>query len=312
MPGIAPLLRVLLLLLEGTTLLSGIPAQRIRVRRQNMKVRINATGDTIVMKFVRPSPDVKLEGYILGYGSSMFSKQFIQLPENGQPYETEMDAEPKYLVAVQPIPANDVKKHCTGKVNLEKPLHLVIGSISPTAVLLSWGNYLKTPYEGNIMNECLEDGFYTIRYRERNRNWIYQTCPTSDTVIDNLKPNTPYEFGVRSNKDDRSGTWSKPVIHNTSMGNKNRQKSYKPRNSPPVKLGTPLFAPRYALHNGTGPRTPTLFKNPGFPGAPRTSFGDYRSFFLFSLFAYFYFSSSLGNREVAHTAQHKSFLKGFY
>uniref|UniRef100_A0A3Q3WJ21 Fibronectin type-III domain-containing protein n=1 Tax=Mola mola TaxID=94237 RepID=A0A3Q3WJ21_MOLML len=190
------------------------------VRRQNMKVRINATGDTIVMKFVRPSADVKLEGYILGYGSNMFSKQFIQLPENGQPYETEMDAEPKYLVAVQPIPVNDVKKHCTGKVNLEKPLHLVIGSVSPTAVLLSWGNYLKTPYEGNIMNECLEDGFYTIRYRERNRKWIYQTCPTSDTVIDNLKPNTPYEFGVRSNKDDRRGVWSKPVIHNTNMGGK--------------------------------------------------------------------------------------------
>lgn len=60
------------------------------VRRQNMKVRINATGDTIVMKFLRPSPNVKLEGYILGYGSNMFSKQFIQLPENGQPYETEV------------------------------------------------------------------------------------------------------------------------------------------------------------------------------------------------------------------------------
>uniref|UniRef100_A0A665U667 ABI family, member 3 (NESH) binding protein b n=1 Tax=Echeneis naucrates TaxID=173247 RepID=A0A665U667_ECHNA len=200
------------------------------VRRQNMKVRINATGDTIVMKFVHPSPDVKLEGYILGYGSSLFSKQFIQLPENGQPYETEMDAEPKYLVAVQPIPVNDVKKHCTGKVNLEKPLQLVIGSVSPTAVLLSWGNFLKTPYEGNIMNECLEDGYYTIRYRERNRKWIYQTCPTSDTVIDNLKPNTPYEFGVRPNKDDRSGTWSKPVIHNTNMSNKNTQKPYKTRN----------------------------------------------------------------------------------
>ncbi|CAF95796.1 unnamed protein product, partial [Tetraodon nigroviridis] len=185
-------------------------------RRQNMKVRINATGDTIVMKFVRPNPEVKLEGYILGYGSSMFSKQFIQLPENGQPYETEMDAEPKYLVAVQPIPVNDVKKHCTGKVNLEKPLHLVIDSVSPTTVLLSWGNHLKTPYEGNILNECLEDGFYTIRYRERNRKWIYQTCPTSETVIDNLKPNTPYEFGVRSNKDDRRGTWSKPVVHSTN------------------------------------------------------------------------------------------------
>lgn len=26
------------------------------------------------------------------------------------------DAEPKYLVAVQPIPTNDVKKHCTGSM----------------------------------------------------------------------------------------------------------------------------------------------------------------------------------------------------
>uniref|UniRef100_A0A8C7M9Y3 ABI family, member 3 (NESH) binding protein b n=1 Tax=Oncorhynchus kisutch TaxID=8019 RepID=A0A8C7M9Y3_ONCKI len=275
------LLRVSLLLLSGSILLNCIPAQRIRVRRQNMKVRINATGDTIVMKFVRPNPDTKLEGYILGYGSSMFSKQFIQLPENGEPYETEIDAEPKYLVAVQPIPSNDVKKQCTGKVNLEKPLHLVIGSVTPTSVLLSWGTFLKTPYEaGNIMNDCLEDGHYTIRYRERNRKWIYQTCPTSDTVVDNLKPDTPYEFGVRSNKDERSGIWSKPVIHKTNMGaglDKSIQKPYKHR-TPIVKPMKPpmsraLFPPRPAIHNKTQPRLP-LTKNQGFPGAPKTSFGQ--------------------------------------
>ncbi|XP_045072595.1 ABI family, member 3 (NESH) binding protein b isoform X6 [Coregonus clupeaformis] len=274
------LLRVSLLLLAGSILLSCIPAQRIRVRRQNMKVRINATGDTIVMKFVRPNPDTKLEGYILGYGSSMFSKQFIQLPENGEPYETEIDAEPKYLVAVQPIPSNDVKKQCTGKVNLEKPLHLVIGSITPTSVLLSWGTFLKTPYDvGNIMNDCLEDGHYTVRYRERNRKWIYQTCPTSDTVIDNLKPNTPYEFGVRSNKDESSGVWSKPVIHKTNMGaglDKIIQKPYKHRTliAKPMKppMSRALFPPRPAIHNRTQPRIPPLTKNQGFPGAPKTSF----------------------------------------
>ncbi|XP_052365852.1 target of Nesh-SH3-like isoform X7 [Oncorhynchus keta] len=275
------LLRVSLLLLSGSILLNCIPAQRIRGKRQNMKVRINATGDTIVMKFVRPNPDTKLEGYILGYGSSMFSKQFIQLPENGEPYETEIDAEPKYLVAVQPIPSNDVKKQCTGKVNLEKPLHLVIGSVTPTSVLLSWGTFLKTPYEaGNIMNDCLEDGHYTVRYRERNRKWIYQTCPTSDTVVDNLKPDTPYEFGVRSNKDERSGIWSKPVIHKTNMGaglDKSVQKPYKHR-TPIVKPMKPpmsraLFPPRPAIHNKTQPRLP-LTKNQGFPGAPKTSFAN--------------------------------------
>ncbi|XP_056435515.1 target of Nesh-SH3 isoform X10 [Gadus chalcogrammus] len=251
---------------------AGAPI-RSRVRRQNMKVRINATGDTIIMKFLRPNADTKLEGYILGYGGSMFSKQFIQLPENGQPYETEMDAEPKYLIAVQPIPLNDVKKQCTGKVQVEKPLHLVIGSVTPTSVLLSWGTLLKTPYEGNIMNDCLEEGHYTVRYRERHRKWNYQTCPTSDTVIDNLKPNTAYEFGVQPNGPDRPGTWSKPVIHNTNIGDKPIQKPYKPRQVKPTQkpfAGGPRafpFPPRPGSPPILHPSLP-VSKRPNLVGKP--------------------------------------------
>ncbi|XP_064871170.1 target of Nesh-SH3-like isoform X7 [Oncorhynchus nerka] len=267
-----------LLFIVGMALASSSTARRSRVRRQNMKVRINATGDTIVMKFVRPNADTKLEGYILGYGSSMFSKQFIQLPENGLPYETEIDAEPKYLIAIQPVPVNNVKKPCAGKVNLEKPLHLVIGSVTPTSVLLSWGTFLKMPYEGDIMNDCLEDGLvkvhqhthYTVRYRERNRKWTQQTCPSSDMVIDNLKPNTAYEFGVRPNNEERSGVWSKPVIHNTNM-EKAMQKPFRPRTPlTPVKTDNmPLsfFPPRHAVHNKSQGRT--LFRT---PMAPRTTF----------------------------------------
>ncbi|XP_026232193.1 target of Nesh-SH3 isoform X3 [Anabas testudineus] len=209
---------LLMVFIAGIVLSGPSTLRRSRVRRQNMKVRISATEDTIVMKFLRPNVDTKLEGYILGYGSSIFSKQFIQLPENGQPYETEIDAEPKYLVVVQPVAPNEVKKQCSGKVELEKPLHLVIGSVTPTSVLLSWGTLLKTPYEGNVMDECIEDGHYTVRYRERNRKWNYQTCPTSETVIDHLKPNAVYEFGVQPSSKDGTGTWSKPVIHNISTG----------------------------------------------------------------------------------------------
>ncbi|XP_056245644.1 target of Nesh-SH3 isoform X5 [Seriola aureovittata] len=269
------LVLLLMVFLTGIVLSGPSTPHRIRVRRQNMKVRISVTGDTIVMKFLRPNADTKLEGYILGYGSSMFSKQFIQLPENGQPYETEFDAEPKYLIAVQPIPTNEVKKQCTGKVNLEKPLHLVIGSVTPTSVLLSWGTLLKTPYEGNIMNECLEDGHYTVRYRERNRKWNYQTCPTSDTVIDNLKPNTVYEFGVQPSSKDTTGTWSKPVIHNISRGGieeKAIRKIFK-RPLTPVKPLTPgpdsfPFASRHVFHNKTQGRLP-VSRNI----APKTTLG---------------------------------------
>ncbi|XP_006788264.1 target of Nesh-SH3 isoform X2 [Neolamprologus brichardi] len=218
----------------------------VRVRRQNMKVRISTTGDTIVMKFLRPNTDTRLEGYILGYGGSMFSKQFIQLPEDGKPYETEFDAEPKYLIAVQPIPANEVKKQCTGKVELQKPLHLVIGSVTPTSVLLSWGTLLKTPYEGNIMNDCLEDGHYTVRYREKNRKWNYQTCPTSDTVIDKLKPNTVYEFGVQPNSKDGTGVWSRPVVHNISMPGV-EEKVIRKIFRPPVSPAKPLPSGPHSL-----------------------------------------------------------------
>ncbi|XP_053732186.1 target of Nesh-SH3 isoform X3 [Synchiropus splendidus] len=240
---------LLLVFIAGMGLCGPSASQRSRVRRQNMKVRINATGDTIVMKFLRPNSDTKLEGYILGYGSSMFSKQFIQLPENGKPYETEFDAEPKYLIAVQPIPTNDVKKHCKGKVQLDKPLHLVIGSVTPTSVLLSWGTLLKTPYESNIMNDCLEDGHYTVRYRERNRKWNYQTCPTSETVIDHLKPNTVYEFGVQPNSKDGTGVWSKPVVH----VNRNREKVIRPTVKSRAGSGKHMPGPHFDPRTGTGP-----------------------------------------------------------
>ncbi|XP_060909253.1 target of Nesh-SH3 isoform X7 [Labrus mixtus] len=269
------LVLLLIVFIFGIALSGPSTPRRSRVRRQNMKVRINATGDTIVMKFLRPNSDTKLEGYILGYGSSMFSKQFIQLPENGQLYETEFDAEPKYLIAVQPIPTNDVKKHCTGKVELEKPLHLVIGSVTPTSVLLSWGTLLKTPYEGNVMKDCLEDGHYTVRYRERNRKWNYQTCPTSDTVIDHLKPNAVYEFGVQPNSKDGTGVWSKPVIHNISSGGIEEKAIRKIFNRPvpPVKPLTPdqlhfPFAPRHVPHNRTKSRV-TLIREI----SPKTTLG---------------------------------------
>ncbi|KAL6485071.1 hypothetical protein MHYP_G00071160 [Metynnis hypsauchen] len=204
------------IIISEVLLLNFTCASTLRVRRENMKVRINATDDTIILKFMRPHVDTKLEGYILGYGSSMFSKQFIQLPKNGEPYETEIDAEPKYLIAVKQVKANEVKKDCTAKVTLEKPLHLVIGSVTPTSVLLSWGTLLKTPYTDTDLDDCIEEGQFTVRYRENepSKQWNYQTCPTTSTVIDNLKPDTPYEFCVRA--DTISTAWSPPVMHNTA------------------------------------------------------------------------------------------------
>ncbi|XP_059355845.1 target of Nesh-SH3 isoform X1 [Carassius carassius] len=208
----------LLLFLSEILLLRLTSATNMKVQRQNMRVRISAVGDTIVLKFIRPHVDTRLEGYILGYGSTMFSKQFIELPEDGQPYETEIDAEPKYLIAVQLKNPEEPKKKCAGKVDLDKPLNIVIGSVSETSVLLSWGTLLTSPFMDTVLEDCFDEGQFTVRYREKEpRNtWNYQTCPSTSTVIDNLKPDARYEFEVRADTDTKSGVWSLPVHHHTA------------------------------------------------------------------------------------------------
>ncbi|XP_062862028.1 target of Nesh-SH3 isoform X2 [Trichomycterus rosablanca] len=256
----------LLLVILSEVLLPNLTCAS-RVRRQNTKVRISSAGDTIMLKFLQSDQDTKLEGYIVGYGSNMFSKQFIQLPENGEPYETVIDAEPKYLIAVQPIIEDEVKKECA-----------VIGSVTPTSVLLSWGTILRPPYTDANLVDCSDDSQYTVRYKEKESsdNWSYQTCPTTDTVIEKLNLDTTYEFGVRAETDTISGTWSPPVTHNTDI--------IKPV-SPVIQTSSPeptteephpteaYVQPLQILQNVTSSRmTPTSRHTTSFP-TPKTTLG---------------------------------------
>ncbi|XP_009465040.1 PREDICTED: target of Nesh-SH3-like [Nipponia nippon] len=66
----------------------------------------------------------------------------------------------------------------------------------------------------------IPDVFYTVRYREKDKDkkWVFQLCPVTETVVDNLKPNTVYEFGVKDNVED--SIWSKTFNHKTVLSNK--------------------------------------------------------------------------------------------
>ncbi|XP_043104741.1 target of Nesh-SH3 [Puntigrus tetrazona] len=263
----------LLLFLSEILLLRLTSATTIKEQRQNMRVRISAVGDTIVLKFIRPHADTKLEGYILGYGSSMFSKQFIQLPEDGQPYETEIDAEPKYLVAVQSKFPEEPKKKCARKVDLDKPLNVVIGSVTESSVLLSWGTLLTSPFMDTVVEDCFEEGQFTVRYREKepSNTWNYQTCPSTSTVIDNLKPDALYEFTVRADTDTNSGVWSPPVVHNTAdqIIEPKELNQAKPKN--PVLASQESLPPEPVLNNINQTRTAPLFRYPSLPKPSKTS-----------------------------------------
>ncbi|KAL6091706.1 hypothetical protein STEG23_031833, partial [Scotinomys teguina] len=132
------------------------------------------------------------------------------------------DAEPKYLIVVRPVPPPSQKKSCSGKSRSRKPLQLVVGTLSPSSVFLSWGFLINPHHDWTLPSHCPNDRFYTIRYREKDKEkkWIFQLCPATETIVDNLKPNTVYEFGVKDNME--GGIWSKVFNHKTIVGSKNK------------------------------------------------------------------------------------------
>ncbi|XP_059576560.1 target of Nesh-SH3 isoform X9 [Alligator mississippiensis] len=212
--------RLFFLLFCGHVALNLGNAQKLpRVKRQSLKVQINTTGDTICMKYLRPNPNTKLEGFIVGYGSSFYSNQYIPLPTDGKSYMTEVDAEPRYLIVVRPARTSN-KKTCSGQTKMSKPLQLVVGTLTPSSVFLSWGILVNPHHDWTAMSNCASDRFYTVRYREKDKKkkWAFQLCPATETVVENLKPNTLYEFGVKDNTED--GIWSKSFNHKTVLSSK--------------------------------------------------------------------------------------------
>ncbi|XP_011940428.1 PREDICTED: target of Nesh-SH3 isoform X18 [Cercocebus atys] len=209
-----------LLLCGSITLALGNAQKLPKGKRPNLKVHINTTSDSILLKFLRPSPNVKLEGLLLGYGSNVSPNQYFPLPAEGKFTEAIVDAEPKYLIVVRPAPPPSQKKSCSGKTRSRKPLQLVVGTLTPSSVFLSWGFLINPHHDWTLPSHCPNDRFYTIRYREKDKEkkWIFQICPATETIVENLKPNTVYEFGVKDNVE--GGIWSKIFNHKTIVGSK--------------------------------------------------------------------------------------------
>lgn len=86
-------------------------------------------------------------------------------------------------------------------------------------ILRNLKNILKSPCDFKV-SFGLFNRFYTIRYREKDKEkkWIFQLCPATETIVENLKPNTVYEFGVKDNVE--GGIWSKIFNHKTIVGSK--------------------------------------------------------------------------------------------
>lgn len=58
---------------------------------------------------------------------------------------------------------------------------------------------------------------YTVRYREKGESarWDYKQVANRRVLVDNLIPDTVYEFAVRISQGERDGQWSASVFQRT-------------------------------------------------------------------------------------------------
>ena len=58
---------------------------------------------------------------------------------------------------------------------------------------------------------------YTVRYREKGElaRWDYKQASNRRVLVENLIPDTMYEFAVRISQGERDGKWSTSVFQRT-------------------------------------------------------------------------------------------------
>ncbi|NXQ25607.1 TARSH protein, partial [Alaudala cheleensis] len=76
------------------------------------------------------------------------------------------DAEPRYMVSVRPARVSNNKKSCSGRNKTQKPLQLVVGTLTPTSVFLSWGILVNPQHDWTTTSNCGSDRIMALLYHE--------------------------------------------------------------------------------------------------------------------------------------------------
>ncbi|XP_050527006.1 neogenin isoform X2 [Daktulosphaira vitifoliae] len=98
--------------------------------------------------------------------------------------------------------------------NLIPPIGLKANVISPNAIEVSWTDNSLLDFDSNVNDERL----YIIRYNAYapgNEKYKYSNTTDLSCIINDLKPNTQYEFTVKLVKGQFESEWSMLVSNNT-------------------------------------------------------------------------------------------------
>ncbi|XP_076055481.1 neogenin protein frazzled isoform X2 [Oratosquilla oratoria] len=210
------------------TFSNDLDENRVPDKPSSLKAQPLANSITVIWK-PPESQDVMVRGYTIGWGRGIpdvysklvDSKQRHYLIDGLEPnaeyvislraYNQMGDGQPIYDQVRTSEPEED------NTASLTPPVGLKALVLTPFTVALQWTD--TTLNRNQIVSD---DRYYTVRYTtyaqasSSTPRYKYQNSTEVTSLIDNLKPNTVYEFAVKVIKKRRESRWSL-VASNTTM-----------------------------------------------------------------------------------------------
>ncbi|XP_078505329.1 fibronectin type III domain-containing protein 1 [Lissotriton helveticus] len=223
-PALPSLVAGLLLL---AALLSASEAQERKLPSRPMRMRIRSPDDKVVVR-ARPLSSSgsegprRAQGYLFGTRARSRNLNHSPLkPEEESPEVKHVASESVHVVSMNsPEKSQSVYRASLTKrkipeeteEEIPEPKDVSVRVMSSQSVLVSW---VDPKFDDTKKVESTR--YYSVRYREKGESarWDYKQVNNRRTLVDQLMPDTMYEFSARITEGDRHSQWTASVFQRT-------------------------------------------------------------------------------------------------
>lgn len=169
-------------------------------------------------------PEIKIRNYVLGWGRGIPDENMLELKETERYHVLKgLESNTEYVVSLrarnvkgegQPIYDN-IKTREEEPLDVPVPLEVPVGlraiTMSSSSIVVYWTDTML-----NKNQHVTDNRQYMVSYGITGSNrYRYHNTTNLNCMINELRPNTQYEFAVKVVKGRRESAWSMSVLNST-------------------------------------------------------------------------------------------------
>ncbi|CAL1263761.1 unnamed protein product [Larinioides sclopetarius] len=199
-----------------------------RVPDRPTSLRARPTADSIYVSWTPPrNQNIMIRGYTIGWGIG-FPDVYTKVLDGKQRYYNIENLQPssEYVISLRAFNqvGDGIPIYETVKTLIQAPAEPPTPMLPPVglkAIVLSSSTVVLYWTDSTLSrNQLVTDNrYYTVRYSPYSTTgaakYRYFNSTDLNCMIDDLRPNTQYEFSVKVVKGSRESTWSMSVINST-------------------------------------------------------------------------------------------------